>query len=629
MWLLTGCLILNCQPSIQPSQTTSSQEEMVSRPNVVWIMLDAARAHNFSCYGYDRPTTPNMDRLAQDGVLFLQNFTQAHVTIQSVPSFMSGRYFPVYCHEPGKKRENVTRQRAQGEYLLPEIMRENGYHTTFLTTHGWFNEWSPLAQAFDEFIRLRPSGRSQERGLSYAPFEEINRTIFPWLDKHPDRPFFLYIHSLDTHTPYDILDSPQSQWVFSRYEQKFQERFQAVQNGGRRFTMDDREHLRGRYDANLWYADTQLGAFLNKLKKLKLLKNTIIIISSDHGEMLGEDGKTASHSAHRVYDYTMHVPLVMTGPGLPSGPRILSLTENVDIVPTLIDLLDLKTDAQTDGKSLMPTIWNPGAPPVHRYVFTKRVTGRNYEGPLRYTLRSKEYKYEYFSKLKQERLWKVPDKEEFPPRDLIHEKPEIAAEMRQYLFEEIMPLHEAYMSLPTTTIHLSVRASDGKAKPDGAYLDEQSRKGITEDNRRDNKWAFCYSTKYLCASPEEDAPPLSLQFEVPDGRYQVEMFVAADDSWRLGRPASSFLVQVEDETDFRKVTKVQLHESIDSGSQQWQFIDLGVYTIDDGTFDITLDEGEPDHWAVVRRFSLTPVTSEETEEERDERLQQLRDLGYL
>ncbi len=634
--LLTGCLPEGTVPDT--TQTASggapgSAEIKISspppgkhdKPNVIWILLDAARAHNFSSYGYERPTTPNMDKLAQEGVLLLQHFAQAPWTTQSVPSYMSGRYFPGYCHEPN--RTDVARQRAPGEYLLPEIMQANGYHTTLITSHAWFSEWSPLAQAFDQFVRLKPAPELRAKGL-YAPFEDINSMVLPWIENPPRAPFFLYIHALDTHAPYHILDPPFDKWVNKDYESTYRLHLQAVNNTKKRFTEEDKEYLRGCYDGNLLYADTHVGALIEKLEELGLRENTVIVISSDHGEMLGEDGRTAKHTASRIYDRSMHVPLILAGPGLPAGRRISSLTENADIVPTLIDLLKIETDSQTDGKSLMPLIHDPSASPVHKYVFAKRVSGRKYDGPTKYTLRSAKYKYEFFPRKETEELWEIPETK-YPPKNLVKDKPKIAAQMKRYLRKHIIPLREQFLALPTLAIDLPLWEAGNSASPKEAFTLDLNSRSISQRLRTDNKWSFSRRLGYLWASSDEDAPPVSLRFEVPSGRYRVQLWVGVDKNWQNSGPASSFLAKAESDEEFRKISRTEPANNSKSDSLQWGFVELGEYVIDDGSLDIALDEGEADHWAIVKRIRLTPITSEETEEEREERLRQLRDLGYV
>src|SRR5690606_34763127 len=104
------------------------------RINVIWILLDALRAHNLSVYGYDRRTTPHLEEFAEGGAVMLNNYAQGLWTAISVPSYMTGRYFPVLVHEPARTSEMI-RDIPKGERLLPEIMSDNGYHSAMITAH--------------------------------------------------------------------------------------------------------------------------------------------------------------------------------------------------------------------------------------------------------------------------------------------------------------------------------------------------------------------------------------------------------------------------------------------------------------------------------------------------------------
>ncbi len=585
------------------------------RPNVIWIVADALRAHNLSCYGYERPTSPNIDKLANEGVLFEDNFTQGMWTVLSVPSYMTGRYFPVFSHEPAMAYE-VSREPPPGEHLLPDVMKQNGYETALISSHAWFTPNSRLYKTFDEGIIVKSANRQR---LYYAPFEEVNNVVFSWLAKPHERPFFLYVHTMDTHFPH-VLDPPHDKWLIEGYTSDRIENGRVVDKKGARFSDTDKKQLRGLYDGSILYADEHIGALVHKLEELDLLENTIIIIGSDHGELLGEDGTSYGH-VERSHDWQMRVPLVMAGPGLPRGVRVSALTENADIFPTLIELLGLNTDARTDGKSLVPLLSRrPGAGPLHRYVFAKYMTG-GYDGSIGYILRDKQYKYEFMPDSNTDRLYRVPDT--VPRREDLREmEPEIVAAMRQYIQDNLVPLREEYESLPTTAIFYSLHSSIRDiVEPKEAVLFE--RAGVTRDNSTDNRWSLSIGPKYLWASWEEDAPPITLRLEVPNGTYRAYMHIMSSSSFSQQKPASAFLVKAEDDTEFKRVEEASRPPT----NRGFMFVSIGEYQIEDGSFDVTLDDADEEHWAIVRRFLLIPRSGEQHADE--ERLRRLRGLGYL
>ena len=594
-------LICGCSPPEEPP------------PNVIWIVLDALRAHNLSCYGYERPTSPNIDKLANEGVLFEDNFTQGMWTTVSVPSYMTGRYFPVFCHEPVKEYE-VSRDPPPGEYLLPDIMKRNGYETALIQSHAWFSPKSRLYKSFDESIIVKAANSQR---VHYAPFEEVNSEVFSWLTKPHERPFFLHVHAMDTHFPH-VLDPPYDKWLVEGYTSD------QVKNGrpelGARFSGTDKEQLRGLYDGSILYADTHVGALVRKLEEVDLLENTIIVISSDHGELLGEDGTRWGH-AEATDDRQMRVPLVMAGPGLPRGARVSALSENADIVPTLIELLGLNTDARTDGKSLVPLLSGTHAGPLHRYVFGRYEMG-GYDGTICYILRDKQYKYEFIPDFSTEHLYRVPDT--MPKREDLRElKPEIVAAMREYIQDNLVPLREEYDSLPTIAIHHTLHVTiHDIAEPKESVIVRYVG-GMTEPERTDNKWSFSLGRKFLWASWEEDAPQITLRLEVPNGSYLAYMQILSSSSFSQQKPASALLVKAEDDKEFKRVEEA----SRPTEHPTFVFAGIGGYEIKDGYFDVTLDDADEEHWAIVRRFLLIPRSQDRRANE--ERLRRLRDLGYV
>ena len=598
-------LICGCSPPKEP------------QPNVIWILLDALRAHNLSCYGYDRPPSPNIDKLANEGVLFEDNFTQGMYTTISVPSYMTGRYFPVFCHEPVEGYE-ISREPPPGEYLLPAIMKRNGYETALISSHAWFSPNSRMYKAFDESIIVKPTSMQRRR---YAPFEKLNSAVFSWLTKPHERPFFLHVYAMDTHFPH-VLDPPYDKWLLEGYTGDQVKDGRVVKKRGVRFSETDKEQLRGLYDGGILYADTHIGALIHQLEQLDLLEKTIIIISSDHGELLGEDGWRYEHGGASD-DWQMQVPLVMAGPGLPRGVRVSALTENADIVPTLIEMLGLETDARTDGKSLAPLLSGSRAEPLHRYVFGRYVTG-GYDGTTCYIIRDKQYKYEFTPDLNTDNLYRVPDT--VPNREELRElKPEIVAAMRQYIQDNLVPLREEYDILPSRAHYFTLRGIAEKVvEPKEAVLVENA--GLTKDepidNRTDNRWSFSKTMNWLWASWEEDAPQITLRLEVPNGSYLAYMQILSCSGFLQRKPASAFLVKAENDKEFKRVEDTSRRPE----NFGFEFVDIGEYEIEDGSFDVTLDDGDEEHWAVVKRFVLIPLSEERPVDQ--ERLRRLRDLGY-
>jgi len=588
--------------------------------------LDAVRAQNLSCCGYERKTSPTLDALAEQGVLFEQHFTQGTVTTTSVPSYMSGRYFPPPCHEPTTKLEYM-KPLGPDERWLPQVMRANGYRTILFTASSWFTRASPLGQAFYDGFLILPTNRP---GYAYAPFEDVNDTLLAWLEAHRGVPFFAYVHLMDTHFPH-LLEPPYDRWLIPGYvSESCPKKGKPPKAQGSAFTQQDQQQLTGLYDGSINYCDDQIAVVVDKLRELGLMEKTILIIGSDHGEILGEDGTTWGHGYggnRDSLDALIRVPLIVVGPGFPPGTRVKALTQNADIMPTLVELLGLKTDAKMDGKSFLSLARGETTGQLHRYVFTRRAD--YLDGPIHYILRDTEHKYGFSEHDRSERLWRVPD-QVAGHEDVFLEDTLAANRMRTHLRQELQPLYDAYKRRPVESARFSVlSAGEGDVQPADAFVKQNT--AVNNANATDNKWAILTGWRVLCAAPwAEQVQPLTFHFKnMPAGRYTLQAELATAREWCGPHPASSVRIKAQGDSEFRQID-TPLPQS---NGQQWVFLDVGEYEIRQRALDVTVDVGDTGRWAVLRRFRLVRDTGDATEappeEDSSERLERLRALGYL
>jgi len=573
------------QQTTSPSTQTRAPEQ--SKPNIVWLLLDACRVH-LGCYGYDRATSPNIDTIASRGVVFEKNFCQAVWTVRSLSSYMTGRYYAVDSIGVYGASLQPTVFPPEGEEMLPDILKDNGYETALVGPSGYyFTERTPFVSAFDEFRGVKP------KDAPAPTFEELNREILAYLEKPHEKPFFLYVHALDTHFPHNPAP-PYDTWMDPEYDQTNvvqSEWFAAKTPDGQAFSPGDKDYLRGLHDGSIAYSDHHVGAVVSKLEELGLLENTLIIIGADHGDALGEDGKTVGHGADLTQNEVIQVPLIMAGPGLPSGKRVSCLTENVDIVPTLIELFDLVNNANVEGQSLVPVIFDESAEPVHEYVF--------YRGGYVRGLRDEEYKYEYNVKTQEEALYLAPDRVA-RRANVLSEYPQVGSRLKEVLFTESIPRWRALGQLPLFAVFLN--ADKLLPKVEGhqhAVIRADDSQDLSDLGQTDNRWLL-FEHQLLSASFSEDAPPLHFRHErIQNREYRVLMEVYCDDDF-AGMPAASLRVRVEDDPDFKLVSC----DTADSNSGEFVYVDLGVYRIRDGCFDIVVDNGAETDWAAFKSFAL-------------------------
>ncbi|HOZ48343.1 MAG TPA: sulfatase-like hydrolase/transferase [Candidatus Hydrogenedentes bacterium] len=501
-------------------------------------------------------------------------------------------------------------------------MKENGYHTVMITAHPGFPPQSRLGAAFDECIYLKIDSSRREKGVPYATFEEVNAALDDWLDRPHSEPFFLYVHTMDTHFPHK-LKSPHDLWLNPVHESS-QIDFdigEPVSHGDNTFSKADLEYLRGLYDGSIRCADHGLQALLASLDERRLTPNTMVIVGSDHGEMLGEDGVKWGHATLVSTDLIMQVPLIMVGPGIPEGHRVSVLTENVDIVPTLIDLLGLQTDARTDGTSLVPLLRGETSKPVRDYAFAKffGIDG----GTPTFILRNATFKYELNWETQEEHLWRLPDTV-FPRRDCLDEDRAVADTMRAYVMAKLEPLWGEYQSRPDVSIHLRFNQDGVRFEPEEAIEVTAETDGNPDVARAEGKWLLQKGSLRGFPGAGNAPPPVTLHCQVRNGDYLVQISLLCTDNLE-GLKASAFNLKVEDDTGFRLV------RGWPRKGETYSYFDAGEYSIKDGSFDVELAVGNPSMWAIANGFRLVPVDwqAKDTQKDSDQRREALEALGYL
>ena len=372
-------------------------------PNVILIVMDTVRADHLSCYGYPRETTPNIDRIARSGVLYENAFSAAPWTPPSHASIFTGKY-PSHHKTLGKEVKL-----DKGNVSLPQILSQRGYRTIGITCCKLLGLGSGFEKGFQEFFepespflsRFKSSRRDFKldrlhlkdyvRTLIYGPDRgtyQATDAIKRFLKRRHKirKPFFMFINYFNCHTPYDpprpfkkrfCNCSDQSRFytkelllnrVLGRTTEKISDhnlnvrklRWVASGEGALFFVMkelsvsqEEWEVVKSWYDGEIAYLDHQIGNLLEFLRDEDMFDNTLLIITSDHGENFGDHG-LAVHPLC-VYDSLLHVPLIVSYPDLiPEGKRIANLVSTVDIFPTVMDVSNIKFENGLQGKSLYP-----------------------------------------------------------------------------------------------------------------------------------------------------------------------------------------------------------------------------------------------------------------------------------
>ena len=324
--------------------------------NVILIALDTLRADHLGCYGYPRTTSPFLDRLAREGVLFERCYAP---NIPTHPSFTT--------MHTGKEAITHNIVNIGGRVpldpnikLLAEILQERGYFTAAVD-----NMRRHFPRGFDIYQDYSWD-RSKPGVLRKA--ETVTNKVLPVLDSiaNAGRPFFLFVHYWDPHTPYlppspyrtrfypsgrDPFDSQNDSmdkvWAFEPFRWYFHDWMPGV---------TDTDYVNALYDGEIAYMDRHLRPVFARLAERSLSRDTVVMITADHGEVLDEHEGYYDH--HGLYECNVRVPLLLWAPGLlPRGRRVPGFVQNLDLAPTVLDLCNVADTQQMEGKSLLPSIF--------------------------------------------------------------------------------------------------------------------------------------------------------------------------------------------------------------------------------------------------------------------------------
>ena len=350
-----------------------------SGPNrVVFILLDAARADRLSMYGYKRNTTPNIDRLAKRGVIFTNHFSQATWTRLSIPSIFYSRYFikpilPASHHVLVSSPRLLFQDLDPASVSLTDLLSANGFRTCMISAQPWLNRTSFIGKQFDEAYTLHADLKFSNYLGHLKGSDVIDHTI-QWIRKSKDSRFFLYIHLMDTHFPHfleeDAKQFLKEEGLSAQVPARFMDSGKPKDGTDIVLNPSERKYLDAVYDGDLRYVDRQLGRLFNFLNDNQMLEDTLIVITSDHGENLLELPGRWEHS-DRWHDTVARVPLIVFYPKKLRPRRVTFLTESVDTVPTILGLMSipLSKGKRFDGTNLIETLNSKSR--LKKYVYSE------------------------------------------------------------------------------------------------------------------------------------------------------------------------------------------------------------------------------------------------------------------
>lgn len=347
-----------------------------SRPfGAVVFLLDTVRADRVSSYGYERTTTPAIDALAARGVLFEQVASFSSWTLPSTVALLSGDY-------PQRVLDDDTEMQRS----LAEDFAAAGYRTAAFTEGAFVSRRWGMDRGFRDYHETERATLVEKGG---SDVEGTFAAASSWLRENASSPFFLLIHTYEAHIPYRNRD-----FVGERAPERIGPTFELarkreIERGELVLTEAERDYVRDLYDGDVRSTDRHVGAFLELLAELGLDERTVVAVTSDHGEDMGEHfGSWIGGHGHTLRDDLLLVPLVIRDPTREFAKSRVDLQVRAfDLLPTVAELLGVQVSGELAGRSLLPVM--QGEETAHRVA----MSGENRRGAARIALRDGRFKY--------------------------------------------------------------------------------------------------------------------------------------------------------------------------------------------------------------------------------------------
>lgn len=328
---------------------------MQNYKKIIFIAIDTLCADHLGCYGYsipETPTTPFIDSLAEQGALFQKHYA---TDVPTPPSFTALFYGIRGLKHGIMGFNNPASEFSSPSPSLTEHLVQNGFRTGMISNLLYPCPW--LIKGFQD---IYPPGLRFQGGTA----EEVTGESMHWLEDHARENFFLFVHFWDPHSSYRLRSRKKYKSMFSpdeytefapdmRYfeENKFLKNLHRADRGQEHDSVRPEENLAA-YDANIRYVDDNLRALFSHLEKLGIKDETLVVITSDHGEAFGEYGFWNHYSCYRNIS---HLPLILMGSSI-NQRRISTYTQNIDLMPTILELAGIDTPEGLDGESLVPLL---------------------------------------------------------------------------------------------------------------------------------------------------------------------------------------------------------------------------------------------------------------------------------
>jgi arylsulfatase A-like enzyme len=354
---------------------------------VVLVSIDTLRADHVGAYGYERDTTPFLDRLARGGIQFNRAYSQASWTLPAHMSLLTSLHPEIHgvLDDELALAEEVT--------TLAEALQAAGLRTAAFVTCDYVGRAFGFGQGFQDFAELLPEDfLDNPFGNEEYTAREVTDHAVEWLQQHAGGSFFLFLHYFDPHAdyappePYASLFDPDYRGTASgeyKWLRPYIKRLRRPEPEPKPIAPRDFEHVVALYDGEIRYVDTELARLYDALERKNLLDETLIVVTADHGEEFNDHGSMEGHG-WTLYEEVIHVPLILRFPGsTASGLEVDELVQLIDVAPSIVDALGIEAPAGFQGQSLLSSLrtGSPGSQPrlivSHTQRFSVKRSVRN------------------------------------------------------------------------------------------------------------------------------------------------------------------------------------------------------------------------------------------------------------
>ncbi|MCI0470060.1 MAG: sulfatase [Candidatus Aminicenantes bacterium] len=360
--LIGAGLGMVANPACSGKKTTHSNIQ--GSPNFIIFLVDMLRPDHLGLHGYTKKTSPNIDRLARQAIVFDNAYAPSPWTYPSVVSLLTG-LTPI-SHGAAIQGTEIILPKTDS--WLPAVFKENGYNTVCFYTHPFLRkEVSNIHTAFAGYYDPSEKKRGAGRFSDYMYLDTLYPACENWIEKNHRQPFFMYIHVIDVHGPYNkvkLLDEDKAKYA-ELLRQKY--RFPRLKeyNMYAASTKKPNPHKSLFYDGHIFSVDKYFAKLYDKLQALGIGENTFLILTSDHGEGFGEHNQW-NHGLS-MYEPQIRIPLIIYSHRFArqKAGRIPGIVNSVGLLPTLLDTAAIKTNKNIDGKSFLSLI--PDRPEKWKY----------------------------------------------------------------------------------------------------------------------------------------------------------------------------------------------------------------------------------------------------------------------